>query len=61
MPYTMQTGMHLWRGLSLTRVRAAAYSHLNQHEKAIEDCKVAVQRNPAYGKAYSRMGYVTRE
>jgi len=36
--------------------RAAAYSHLNQHEKAISDCKIAVQNNPVYGKAYSRMG-----
>lgn len=36
--------------------RAAAYSHLNQHSKAISDCKAAVQRNPEYSKAYSRMG-----
>jgi small glutamine-rich tetratricopeptide repeat-containing protein alpha len=36
--------------------RAAAYSHLGQHVKAIEDCKRAIALDPKYAKAYSRLG-----
>jgi small glutamine-rich tetratricopeptide repeat-containing protein alpha len=36
--------------------RAAAYSSLGQHEKAIEDAQVAVDTDPAYTKAWSRLG-----
>lgn len=37
--------------------RAAAYTSLRRHDKAIEDCKKAVVIDPNYGKAYSRMGF----
>ncbi len=37
--------------------RAAAYSHMGQHEKAIEDCKQSIVINPSYSKAYGRLGY----
>lgn len=40
--------------------RAAAYSHIGQHHKAIEDCKRAIVIDPLYVKAYSRLGYVSR-
>lgn len=36
--------------------RAAAYSKLNNHVFAIEDCQRAVQIDPSYSKAYGRMG-----
>jgi small glutamine-rich tetratricopeptide repeat-containing protein alpha len=36
--------------------RAAAYSHMGQHEKAIEDCKVSIAKNSNYSKAYGRLG-----
>lgn len=36
--------------------RAAAYSSLGQHEKAIEDAQVAVDEDPTYTKAWSRLG-----
>ncbi|VDP13884.1 unnamed protein product [Soboliphyme baturini] len=36
--------------------RAAAYSKLGNHEKGIEDCKIAVALSPSYSKAYGRMG-----
>lgn len=39
--------------------RAAAYSHIGQHHKAIEDCKQAIAIDPHYVKAYSRLGYVS--
>ena len=38
--------------------RAAAYSHLGLHEKAIEDCNKSIAQNPNYSKAYGRLGYV---
>lgn len=38
--------------------RAAAYSQLNQHEQAVYDAKKALQVNPDYSKAYSRLGYL---
>lgn len=37
--------------------RAAAYSQNNEHEKAVEDSKRAVQFDSEYSKAYSRMGH----
>ncbi|TPX48886.1 hypothetical protein SeMB42_g02822 [Synchytrium endobioticum] len=37
--------------------RAAAYSQNNEHEKAVEDSKRAVQIDSEYSKAYSRMGH----
>lgn len=36
--------------------RAAAYSKLGNHQKAIEDCQKALSLDPNYGKAYGRMG-----
>lgn len=39
--------------------RAAAYSHIGQHHRAIEDCKQAITIDPLYVKAYSRLGYVS--
>ena len=36
--------------------RAAAYTSLREHEKAIEDCIAAVKIDPLYGKAFSRLG-----
>mmetsp|Transcript_72 Transcript_72/g.148 ORF Transcript_72/g.148 Transcript_72/m.148 type:complete len:436 (+) Transcript_72:49-1356(+) len=36
--------------------RAAALTHLQQHEKALEDCQKAIQIQPGYSKAHSRMG-----
>eukprot|EP00833_Pecoramyces_ruminatium_P002997 jgi/Orpsp1_1/1177029/evm.model.c7180000059902.1 len=37
--------------------RAAAYSQLGQHEKAIEDALKAVEINPQYSKGYSRLAH----
>lgn len=37
--------------------RAAAYSQLQQHESAVYDAKKALQVNPNYSKAYSRLGH----
>jgi len=36
--------------------RAAAYSKLDDHLAALEDCKVAIKYDPNYSKAYCRMG-----
>ena len=36
--------------------RAAAYSQQGNHEQAIEDSKTAIELDPSYSKAYSRMG-----
>ena len=36
--------------------RAAAYSKLNKHQQAIEDCNRALSIDPSYSKAYGRMG-----
>jgi len=37
--------------------RAAAYSRLGEHERAILDCKSAIELDPKYTKAYSRLGF----
>lgn len=37
--------------------RAAAHSTLQQHESAIVDCKRAIELDPKYIKAYSRLGF----
>jgi len=37
--------------------RAAAYSHLGEHNKAITDCEESIKLNPNYSKAYSRLGF----
>ncbi|CAG8603617.1 8820_t:CDS:10, partial [Funneliformis caledonium] len=37
--------------------RAAAYSQLGQHHKAIEDAIKSSQINPSYSKAYGRLGH----
>lgn len=37
--------------------RAAAYSQLSHHELAVYDAKKALQINPDYSKAYSRLGH----
>lgn len=36
--------------------RAAAFSKLNKHAEAIEDCNKAIMIDPNYSKAYGRMG-----
>lgn len=35
---------------------AAAYSQQGDHEKAVNDAKKAIEVDPKYSKAYSRMG-----
>lgn len=37
--------------------RAAAYSQVGQHDKAIEDAREAARIDPKFGKAYSRLGH----
>ncbi|CAG8440293.1 3063_t:CDS:10 [Diversispora eburnea] len=37
--------------------RAAAYSQLGQHDKAIEDAIKSSQIDPSYSKSYSRLGH----
>ncbi|PWW75677.1 TPR-like protein [Tuber magnatum] len=37
--------------------RAAAYSSISQYEKAILDAQVAVDTDPSYAKAWSRLGH----
>lgn len=36
--------------------RAAAHTQLGQYEEAMADCKKAIQLDPTYSKAYSRLG-----
>lgn len=36
--------------------RAAAYSSSSQHAKAVEDSKKAIELDPSFSKAYSRLG-----
>ncbi|XP_017771196.1 PREDICTED: small glutamine-rich tetratricopeptide repeat-containing protein beta-like [Nicrophorus vespilloides] len=36
--------------------RAAAYSKLDRHQEAIDDCKEAIKLDSKYGKAYGRLG-----
>lgn len=36
--------------------RAAAYSSSSQHDKAVEDAEKAIELNPDFSKAYSRLG-----
>lgn len=36
--------------------RAAAYSRLDKHMLAIQDCKAALKLDPNYSKAYGRLG-----
>lgn len=38
--------------------RAAVYSLLGSHAKAVEDANSAIQADSMYVKAYSRLGYV---
>ena len=38
--------------------RAAAHMYLQDYAKAKEDCKIAVEKNPGYAKAYHRLGLV---
>lgn len=35
---------------------AAAYSQQGDHEKAVKDAEKAIEVDPKYSKAYSRMG-----
>lgn len=39
--------------------RAAAFNRLGDHQKAVEDCKMALRYDSNYSKAYGRLGYVT--
>ncbi|KAI8887703.1 TPR-like protein, partial [Backusella circina FSU 941] len=36
--------------------RAAAYTQQGAHDKAVDDAKKALEIDPKYSKAYSRMG-----
>lgn len=36
--------------------RAAAYSHIRDHDNAVKDCNSAIKCDPNYVKAYSRLG-----
>ncbi|KAI2801016.1 hypothetical protein RDWZM_003933 [Blomia tropicalis] len=36
--------------------RAAANSKLDNHQAALEDCRIAIKHDPNYSKAYCRMG-----
>lgn len=36
--------------------RAAAYSRLNDYQRAADDCKMSLRYDPTYSKAYGRMG-----
>ncbi|XP_065904749.1 small glutamine-rich tetratricopeptide repeat-containing protein alpha-like [Dysidea avara] len=38
--------------------RAAAHMYLQDYAKAKEDCKIAVEKNPGYAKAYHRLGRI---
>lgn len=37
--------------------RAAAYTQVSQYTEAIRDCLKSIEIDPAYGKAYSRLGF----
>lgn len=37
--------------------RAAAYSQVGQHDRAIDDAREAAKLDPKFGKAYSRLGH----
>ena len=37
--------------------RAAALSYLGRNEGAVVDCQEAIDLNPSYAKAYTRLGY----
>jgi len=39
--------------------RAAAYSCVRKFEEAAQDCELSIQRDPSYGKAYSRLGFIS--
>ena len=36
--------------------RAAAFSRLNEFQKAADDCRMALRYDPTYSKAYGRLG-----
>jgi small glutamine-rich tetratricopeptide repeat-containing protein alpha len=38
--------------------RAAAWGGLGEHSKAVEDAEKAIELDPKFSKAYSRLGYV---
>ena len=38
--------------------RAAAHSEVGKYGEAIADCEKAIQIDPSYSKAYSRLGWV---
>eukprot|EP00731_Ephydatia_muelleri_P018189 Em0011g229a len=38
--------------------RAAAYIKLQEHQKALQDCDIAIAKNPNYARAYARKGSV---
>lgn len=38
--------------------RAAAWGGLGRHDKAVEDAERALELDPKFAKAYSRLGYV---
>jgi small glutamine-rich tetratricopeptide repeat-containing protein alpha len=37
--------------------RAAAWGGLGEHGKAVEDAEMAIELDPKFSKAYSRLGY----
>lgn len=36
--------------------RAAAFSRVNEYQKAVDDCKMALRYDSGYGKAFGRLG-----
>lgn len=47
---------YLFRILMTCFFSAAAYSQQGDHEKAVGDAQKAIEVDPKYSKAYSRMG-----
>lgn len=39
--------------------RAAAWGGLNRHDKAVEDAERALELDPKFAKAYSRLGHIS--
>ncbi|KAK1264082.1 hypothetical protein QJS04_geneDACA022320 [Acorus gramineus] len=36
--------------------RAAAFTQIHKYNEAIEDCRISIEIDPNYSKAYSRLG-----
>jgi hypothetical protein len=58
MLFTTLTGTYSFFGLLRlsSLYRAAAYTILGRDEDAVSDCKRAIEIDPSYSKAYTRLG-----